>query len=215
MVTGNAHIVWGTDGGSETETATITNNENQIVGQVCVDNKNNTVSVTKFDVKTGKPDVDPATGKPVSSTFHYDAEGNLVNDGNLSSEDRAHVPLDDFHDIRNQFVTLQDGTANTLPISVDIAPNLTSASGHSLTAMITMPAKPSSNPDHKIDMLLMEPGGVEGTNADPKQLIAQFMPEASDNKTTTYVSPMPTPAPTPAPAPSGDKGLLHDWFSWL
>ncbi|WP_146014066.1 hypothetical protein [Trinickia dabaoshanensis] len=218
MNTGNAKLVWDEDGDGEKATATITNNQNQVVGQVCVDDKTNAVYVTKYDPSTGKPEVDLATGKPETSSFHYDSAGNLINDGSVTSEDRAHIPLDDFDEIHNHFVTLQDGTANTLPISVDIAPDITSPSGHSLTAMLTMPAKPSSNPDHTIDMLFIKAGGIEqdGSTADPKQLTAQFMPEAGTD--TTYVSPMPesAPAAAPATAPShpSDKGWLQDLTSW-
>ncbi len=201
ITAGNAHIVWGSDGDGETATATITNNENQVVGQVAVDNKHNTVSVTKYDTATGKPDIDPATNKPVSSTFRYDDEGNLINDGNLSSEYLAHLPLtiDEQH---NQLVTLQEGDSNTLPISVDIAPDLTSKTQHQLSAMVTMTARPSSNPDDKVDMLLIRGGGEDqdGAKVDPRQLTAQYIPQGSGS--VTYVS----------PAPAVDHSWIHEWF---
>jgi len=206
VTVGNAHVVWGTDGGEETATATITNNKNQIVGQVNLDHLNNTVSVTQFDPSTGKPEVDPATGKPVSSTFHYDSEGNLVNDGNLTSENLAHLPqgFDEYH---NQLVTLQPGDGKTLPITVDIAPDARRLTKHALTAEVVMPAKPSSNPDDTVDVLGLRAADsadqAGASKADPKQLAVLY---SSDSGDTSFLS------PTPPNADSFLHHLLPDFF---
>lgn len=201
LTLGNAHVVWGTDGGEETATATITNNKNQIVGQVNVDHLNNTVSVTQFDSSTGKPDVDPATGKPVSSTFRYDADGNLINDGNLTSENLAHLPLG-FDEYHNQLVTLQPGDGKTLPITVDIAPDSASLTKHELTAQVVMPAKPSSNPDATVDVLgIRGAHGVDqpGAKVDPKQLTALYSSDSVGGD-VNFLSPTP---------PNADSFLHH------
>jgi len=210
---GNAHLVWGTDDNGVTATATIKNNQNQTVGSVVVDHKKDTVTVTQYDPATGKPDIDPDTGKPYSSTFKHVGDS-IVNEGTLASEDLPGDPDDYFTQDRNQVVTLQTGDQNTPDISVDIAYNINgfdlNGKSSGLGAVIAMPHPGAKGDDAMMDdRLVIASGGLtpDGDFADPKQLTAQYMGNwAGENEQERdFVSPMP----------HDDGFKVSDLWSWL
>ncbi|WP_206956575.1 hypothetical protein [Trinickia acidisoli] len=216
ITAGNAHLVWGVDGHGVTATATLENNQNQTVGSVVVDHANDTVTVTAYDPSTGKPRVDPNTGKTRAATFSY-VDGNIVNQGGLHSEDLAPDPDDYFTQGPQQEVTLQCGTVNTPAISVDVAYNLNGynldGSSTGLGVVISMPSKPGSDPVNPYvndDELMISAGGLkpDGSFADPNQLTAQYDRNwASEEEVDTdYVSPMP---------PADHQSIIDKLFSWL
>lgn len=207
-----ANLVWARNGDGEIATATINNSQGKIVGQVAVDSSNNSVSVTQYDPSTGRPAID-AAGKPLSSTFHYDADGYLVSDGNLPSENLAATPLDPFTPRRNQLVTLQERDGNfPNPISVDIAPDLQNPLSHSLSAWVN---------DNGQVLYAKQGGLTDDGSVAPKQV--SVWSEADDDKTQTtidktYVTPpntSPTPTPNASPTPQANEGWFHDLFSGL
>lgn len=222
---GNANLVWSANGDGQIATATIKNAQSQIVGQVAVDSANNTVSVTKYDPSTGKPDTD-MTGKPLSSTFHYDSAGYLVNDGNLVSEDVVGEG-NGSDDITGTLLNLQNGTHSRLvtlqarngdapPISVDIASDVRNSSGHSLSAFVVMGSKkPSGESDGEV--LYMKQGSLQddGSPASPKQLSMWY--EGTNDGDKTYVTPAPnvTPTANASPAHKASDGWFDNLLSWL
>ncbi|RDU98703.1 hypothetical protein DWV00_10540 [Trinickia dinghuensis] len=209
VTAGNANLVWTASGDGQIATATVKNSQDQIVGQVAVDSSNNTVSVTKYDPSTGKPDVDPSSGKPLSSTFHYDSDGSLVNDGNLASEDLSQVPLDGDNQ-RNQLVTLQAQSGDMAAISVDIAPDLRNPASHSLAAVIVAPTRDSAG-DAEGQLLYMKQGSVQDDgSAGPKQVSAWY--EGRDNETLAPIDQTYTTPPLAVP-----PAQLHEqgWFHQL
>lgn len=210
---GNAHLVWGNDGNGVTATATIENNQNQTVGSVVVDHKKDTVTVTQYDPATGKPDIDPDTGKPYSSTFKHVGDS-IVNEGTLASEDLPGDPDDYFTQDRNQEVTLQTGDQNTPDISVDIAYNINgfdlNGKSSGLGAVIAMPHPGAKGDDAMMDdRLVIASGGLtpDGNFPDPKQLTAQYMGNwaSSGEQDKDFVSPMP----------HDDGFKISDLWSWL
>ncbi|MGG1946868.1 hypothetical protein AB1286_18970 [Trinickia sp. NRRL B-1857] len=229
---GDANLVWSANGDGQIETATIKNGQSQIVGQIAVDSKNNSVSVTRYDPSTGKPALDNLTGKLISSTFHYDSEGHIVNDGNLASEDivgegngtsdeMTGTLLNISNGTHSQLVTLQGRNGDVPPISVDIAPDLQNPSNHSLSAFVVMhDQKP--NGDIGGAVLYMKPGSLQDDGSASTKQVSTWYESSTDDATQTavektYVTPAPniTPTPTTAPAQHTDHGWVSNLFSWL
>jgi hypothetical protein len=229
---GNANLVWSANGDGQIETATIKNGHNQIVGQIAVDSKNNSVSVTKYDPSTGKPATDYVTGKPVSSTFHNDSDGHIVNDGNVASEDivdqgngtsdeMTGTLLNMSNGTHSQLVTLQGRDGDVPPISVDIAPDLRNPSTHTLSAFVVMDDR-KPNGDVNGQVLYMKPGSLQDDGSAAAKQVSTWYEGGSDDATQTtidktYVTPAPnvTPAPATAPADNTDHGWVSNLFSWL